>query len=269
MFNVIRSKNLLTALLSGAAFATSGIALDALAQEDQSSDWNLELGAGVLAISAPWQGANNQVALVPYFDFSKGNWHFNWDDLIGYQVQLNESWTTSVGLGIRADGYDSDGIWLNKLKQHSVFDGYREPDTEAVINLGTSYHWLELDVSTDVSNKSDATSASLSAVHPVFQLTNGLSISATASIDWYDAKYVNYYYGVAGDQVNTSVGRTAYRAANATNYELGVSAAYPITDRLTVIGMLSRTKLDDPIVISPLVDSKYQDLAAVLLTFRL
>lgn len=269
MFTAIHPSKLLTALLYGTAFATSGIGPNAMAQAQHSSDWNLAVGVGAMVVSAPWKGANNQVALVPNFDISKGNWHFNGDDLIGYQVQLNESWGASVGLGVRADGYDGDGVWLNKLKRHPVFDGYKEPDTEAVVNYGISYRWLALHASTDVSNNSDATSASLSAAYPLVQMTDGLTVTATASIDWYDAEYVNYYYGVAGNQVNTSVGRTAYRAGAATNYGLGVSAAYPISDRWTVMGMLSRTKLDDPIINSPLVDSKYQDVAVVLLTFRL
>lgn len=77
MFTAIHPNKLLTALLYGTFLATSGIGPNAMAQAQHSSARNLKVGVGAMVVSAPWKGANNQVALVPYFDISKGNWHFN------------------------------------------------------------------------------------------------------------------------------------------------------------------------------------------------
>lgn len=257
------------ALLYVAAFLTAAIGLNANAQESSASKWDIRLGAGAVAVSAPWAAANDQGALFPYFDISKGNWRFNGTNLVGYQMQLSKSFGVSVGIGARRDGYDSDNIWLNKLKKHQIFDGYIEPDTEAVVNYGVTYGWLALEASKDVSNKSDSNSVSLSFEMPVYQFNNGSRISATAAIDWYDSNYVHYYYGVAGEQVSNSVGRVAYHISAATNFGLGIGALYPISDRWSVMGIISRTKLDDNIVNSPLVDSDYQDSAALVFVFQL
>ena len=105
---------------------------------------------------------------------------------------------------------------------------------------------------------------SLSADIPIYQLDNRLSISVLASIDWYDSNYVNYYCGIAGKQVNDSVGRMAYSSGDAVNLGLGVGVSYLISDNWSVLGIISRTKLDDSIVDSPLIDADYQDSAGII-----
>jgi outer membrane scaffolding protein for murein synthesis (MipA/OmpV family) len=240
----------------------------AMAQESDVTDWNIQIGVGVEQASDIWTGTKNKVTALPDFSISKGNWHSNTGNLVGYRVQFTELWSASVGIGARNDGYDDDYIQRTLGEAARVFDGYVEPDTEAVVNYGVSYGWMSLDVSTDVSNKSDSNSASLAVEITIYQLDNGLSISTTASVDWYDSNYVNHYYGVAGEQVDDVVGRVAYRSSAAINYGIGVNAVYPIGESWSVMGVVSRTKLDDNIVNSPLVDTDHQNLAALMVVYQ-
>ena len=238
------------------------------AQESDVTDWNIQLGVGVVQASDLWTDAKNKATPISYWSISKGNWHSNTNNLIGYRVQFTELWSASVGIGARNDGYDDHYVQRTRGEAGRVFDGYMEPDTEAVINYGISYRWISLDASTDVSNKSDSNSASLAVEIPIYEMDNGLSISTTASVDWYDSNYVNHYYGVAGEQVDDVVGRVAYRSSAATNYGLSISAVYPISERWSLMGAISRTKLDDNIVNSPLVDTDYQNVAALQFSYQ-
>lgn len=239
-----------------------------MAQESDLTDWNIQLGVGVVQASDIWTDTKNKVTPIPYFSISKGNWHSNTKNLVGYRVQFAEMWSASVGIGARNDGYDDDFVQRTRGETSRVFDGYVEPDTEAVVNYGISYGWLSFEASMDVSNKSDSNSASLAVEIPIYEMDNGLSISTTASVDWYDSNYVNYYYGVAGEQVDDVVGRVAYRSNAATNYGLSVSALYPIGKRWSLMGVISRTELDDNIVNSPLVDSDHQNVTALLFVYQ-
>jgi outer membrane protein len=255
-------------LVNVVAIAAVATSPESRASRAGDSEWEVAFGAGAIAVSTPWKGANDQVALVPFIDMRRGNWHVNGDDLIGYHTQIGESLSASVGVGFRSDGYDSDGLWLNKMKGHQVFDGYNTPDTETIVNYGITYGWISLGGSRDVSGRSDANSASLSAEIPIYQAGKRLSISANASVDWYDDSYVNYYYGISGKQIDDSVGRIKYQSGEATNLAIGISASYQISDHWSVMGILSRTKLDDSIVDSPLTDSDYMDSAGFIFIRR-
>ena len=251
-----------------AALAAAATSPDSRASQAGDPEWEVALGTGAINVSSAWKGADDQIELVPFIDIRKGNWHFNGDDLVGYHTQIGDSLSASIGLGFRSDGYDSGNLSFNKVKKHRVFDGYRAPDTETIFNYNIRYGWLSLGGSHDISGKSDAYSANLSAEVPIYQAGYRLSINAIASVDWYDDSYVNYYYGISGKQIDDSVGRIGYHAGAATNLEVGISVSYLINDRWSVMGIMSRTKLDDSIVDSPLIDSDYVDSAGFIFVRR-
>jgi outer membrane protein len=255
-------------LMYAVAITTVITSPDSRASRADDSEWEVALGAGAINSSNPWKGAGDQIALIPFVDIRKGNWHVNGDDLIGYHTQIDDSWSASLGIGFRDDGYDSDDLVLNHIKSHQVFDGYDTPDTETVVNYGISYGWISLGGSRDVSGNSDAYSASLSTEIPIYQAGSRVSISAIASVDWYGSSYVNYYYGISGNQIDDSVGRVKYHTGDATNVSIGISASYKISDLWSVMGILSRTKLDDSIVDSPLIDADYVDSAGFIFVRR-
>jgi outer membrane protein len=238
------------------------------AQDSVVTDWNIQLGVGVEQASDLWTDTKNKVTPDPLFSISKGNWQFNSENLIGYQLQFTGLWSAGVGIGIRNDGYDDDYVQRTRGAATHVFDGYVEPDTETVVNYGIAYRWLSLDASTDVSSNSESNSASFAVEIPIYEMDNGLSITTTASVDWYDSNYVNYYYGVAAEQVDDVAGRVAYRSSAATNYGLSVSAVYPMGKRWSMMGVVSRTELDDNIVNSPLVDTDHQNVAALYFVYQ-
>lgn len=266
--NIMSIKNLLGVALFVATELASTFISRAYAQENEEAQWDIAVGAVALSTSAAWKGGNTQYALLPYLDASKGNWRFNMETPIGYQVELNEILSVSVGLGVRDDGYDSNDLTLNKLSKHQIFDGYEKPDAEVLAKYGVTYGWLALEASRDVSNNSKSNAVSLSLEVPVYRHDNGFSLSTAVSAHWHDSDYVNYYYGVAGSNIDNSVGRVAYESNAATNYDLRINAMYEISDNWVAMGSVSRTILDNNIANSPLISSDHQDTAVLMLAYK-
>jgi outer membrane protein len=240
----------------------------AKALDDVSPTWNLEVGSGALVDSPAWKGMDAAVSIIPYVSASYGNWFFNGNMPIGYRAEVNDWSSVYVGLGPRYDGYDSNDFVITSSSKDSVFKGYNKPDVEAVISYGASAGWLSIDASRDVSNNSESNTVSLSLEVPLYQNSAGFQVATSVSADWMDSNYVNYYYGVAGGQVDDSVGRSSYHANSAVNYGVAISAMYPISDRWTILAELSHTSLSSEISDSPLIGSDQQSAFAILAIYR-
>lgn len=78
------------------------------------------------------------------------------------------------------------------------------------------------------------------------------SVTPRVVANWYDKKYVDYYYGVRAEEVRA--GRAQYTGKSATNGELGVRFGYAITPRHNVFVDVSATSLGGAIKDSPLVE---------------
>jgi len=235
--------------------------------EDQS-EWTVRLGSGVIADSQIWQDTDTQVAMIPFFDASIGNWHFSGDNPIAYQVSANDWASFYVGLGLRNDGYDGYDFTLNNVTEASIFKGYKTPDTEGVINYGTSFGWMTINASSDISNKSDSTTVEVTAELPLYESATGFSVSVSTSALWMDANYVNYYYGISGNQVDNTVGRSFYDTNKAINYGVSINAMYLLNQHWMLLGELSHSLLADEISESPLVGSDHQDTLALLAIYQ-
>ncbi|MCG7534937.1 MipA/OmpV family protein [Pseudoalteromonas sp. OOF1S-7] len=233
------------------------------ASEQEQDDWDVKVGAGILVADLPWQGVDNEFALVPMAEIKKGKWFSNEDATIGYQfLNIQDVFSTYAGLGYRNEGYDS--LFGDTSSSSKVFEGYDAPDGELVLNYGAKFLWFGLSGHTDLSDESDATNFTFSAEVPLYESANGFGISVQAQVRWLDADYVNTVYGISGKNINASVGRMAYQTDdNAVNVTFGLNAYYQLTPEMTLIGSVSRTELDDVISKSPLVGDDTMDVAFI------
>ncbi|NQZ05964.1 MAG: MipA/OmpV family protein [Algicola sp.] len=238
------------------------------AASDEKKQWDLTVGVATLAVNLPWKDSDTQVALAPYVDASYGNWHFGVDNLVRYEYPINKNVSVFTGLIYQDHGYDSSTSLFSDYSDHQVFNGYDAPKGSFVATAGMRYAGLSLTVGQDVSDRTKASTASVSLNLPIWRFGRGAQIKAKASVDWYDKNYVNYYYGIASQQVDVAVGRTAFEGKAATNYQLGLEAIYPFAKHWALVISASRTMLDDSITDSPLVGADYLDSLAVVGTYR-
>lgn len=243
-------------------FLSAGYVPAIYAQQAGEQQWDIKAGAMVTSYSTPWVGGEHQNDPFPFFDARYENWHIGGERLLSYQAVEDEQWELVVGLDYRDDGYQSD------FGDHPLFSGYDSPDAEVIAHLGISYGILSMQATQDVSDNSESSTLSMLLKYPLYKNRSGLMLDVSAAAHWYSDDYVNYYFGVEGNQVNDAVGRSAYQGDAAVNYELGVNAMYPLNKQWILIGSLSRTKLDDEIVDSPLIEEDYQEIARLILAYR-
>jgi outer membrane scaffolding protein for murein synthesis (MipA/OmpV family) len=82
--------------------------------------------------------------------------------------------------------------------------------------------------------------------------SGAFTITPRVAANWYDDKYVDYYYGVRASEARA--GRAQYTGKSATNAELGLRVGYAVSQRHNVFVDFSATSLGGAIKDSPLVD---------------
>ena len=75
-------------------------------------------------------------------------------------------------------------------------------------------------------------------------------------LDWRDARLVNYYSGVRPSEATAM--RPAFEPGGGVNLELGLSAAYRLSERWRLIGGVSATRWSSGVRASPIVESRTQ-----------
>jgi len=237
--------------------------------DNKPENWDIKIASYAMGKTLPWKGANTQMAILPGFNVSKGNWSFSLDTPVKYNFRLNPKITGYMALDDRNDGYDSDQFTFTSLNQHRVFDGYEKPDDEVIVKLGFQFGMVELEANRDISGNSDAQQLSASFNYPLVRWQHKLMLSLTPTIQYSNARYVNYYYGVSTEQVNNEVGRKYYQGGSASNYQLAINAKYKIDHSWMLMMKVGYTKFSTSISDSPLVDSDHQQQASFILAYSL
>ena len=80
----------------------------------------------------------------------------------------------------------------------------------------------------------------------------GFSVTPRIAANWYDEKYVDYYYGVRSGEARA--GRPVYHGDSTTNIEVGARIGYALSARHQLFLDASTVKLGSTIKDSPLVD---------------
>lgn len=88
-----------------------------------------------------------------------------------------------------------------------------------------------------------------------------LQLQPQLALAWRDARLNNYYYGVRSTEATAT--RPAHEAGGGVNLELGLSAAYRLSERWRLIGGMSARRWSSGVRASPIVDNRTQ-LAAQL-----
>ncbi|ASD67544.1 MipA/OmpV family protein [Pseudoalteromonas piscicida] len=258
---------LIKSALTSAAIFTLAFASFSHAIEPPSDEWQVRLGGGAAAADLPWKGIESELISIPIIDIQKGNWFINKDSLIGYRFPITEDLSVYSGLGYRQDGYD--GVFRDAKSEDEVFEGYDAPDGDITVNYGITYLWFTLAGHSDISDNSDSTTATFSVSIPLYNNGRGFKVSAVGNVEWQQSDYVNYIYGVSGKNIDISRGRLGYLTTDdAVNYSAGLTVHYQLKTQLSLVGGITRTKLDDVIANSPLLDRDTSDLAYAGLVYQ-
>jgi len=219
----------------------------------QAEEWQFQAGLGIASTSEAWKEVDSTTNIVPIFSAQYGNWYFGDNALVGYHLMDQDDFGLSFGLGYRDDTYDSDGIYSSKASKAEVFEGYKSPDGDVTFITNGYWQMFSLTLEQDISGNSKGLTADFELEVPIFTYGDKFSLQANAGVHWQSSDYANYVYGISGEQIDTSKGRTAYTPGSVTNYSVGLNAMYQINKDWTMLAGVDYIKLDDKIESSPLV----------------
>ena len=94
-----------------------------------------------------------------------------------------------------------------------------------------------------------------------------LSLYPQAGVEYRNAKYANYYYGVSSAESAAS-GYAAYNAGASTTPMLGLAVDLPLSESWVLSMQVRHKWLDSAVSSSPLVNTKTQDSGFIALAYR-
>ncbi|MBU1310455.1 MAG: MipA/OmpV family protein [Gammaproteobacteria bacterium] len=236
----------------------------------KADDWSLSVGGGAVVFDTPWKKMPLQYAVLPYIDAEYGRWRFGVNSGIVQYRLTPDNWQllVSAGLDYRDEGYDNLFSFNNELSDDPVFTGYKAPDAEITARLNFNWQHFSGTVQQDISAKSEGTTASISYLYPLWHSDRGVQLRLGGGIQWLSGNYADTLYGIQPHNVNPAVGRIAYQADAASNYQAAIQLIYPFTQRWVLNAQVMLTRLDDSIRHSPLVDASSTTQFMLFISYR-
>lgn len=234
---------LLLTLAGGSATAQTAAAPPAKPKEGT-------LGVGLLTISEwrAYKGVGNTTSLFPVLQYENA-----WIDIWGPVIDLK---------------LHDEGPLLAVLRARYIGSGYDASDSPELAGmqdrknsvwLGTKLQWrapvahLTAEWLADASGHSKGQQLSLKVETMLH--AGPVRIAPRLGLQWQDAKYVNYYYGVSAGEARA--GRAAYQGKSAVSPEIGARFLYSITPAQSTFVDISATALGSSIKRSPIVERSW------------
>jgi len=219
------------------------------AKDAEASSW----GLGLAAISAqkPYAGMDRETRALPMVTYENRWVRFGGlgAELKLPRLDLGGTQHVDFRLVARFDGsgYEADDapILYGMAERKSGFlAGARATWHNGLANLNAE--WMA-----DASGHSKGQRFGLS-LERNFRLGQQVMLTPRLGAVWLDKKYVDYYFGVRGDEA--SVGRAAYTGKAGVNTELSLRSAYMFDSHNSIFLDVGVTSLAKEIKNSPLVD---------------
>ncbi|MBL8371335.1 MAG: MipA/OmpV family protein [Burkholderiaceae bacterium] len=196
----------------------------------------------------PYRGVGNTTSLFPLLQYENA-WLDIWGP--GADIKLKDDGPLAVMLRARYadtgyDASDSEALAGMKDRKNSVWLGTKLQWRTAVAH--TSLEWL-----TDGSRHSKGQQAKLWV--ETMMHAGPVRIVPRAGLQWQDAKYVDYHFGVTAAEATAT--RPAYRGHSVLNTELGARFLYTFTPSQSGFVDLSATALGSAIRRSPIVERSW------------
>ena len=210
----------------------------------------LTIGIGALYKDKPYKNfdSSEKTTAVPIVLYEGENF-FARGSTIGWNFLGSGSLELAVIGEVLNDGYESgDSNFLTGMSDRDPSFGVGGHVIWKPENLG-----LKLAAVTDVADNSDGTQVRGEVFYT--HRTGDWMLKPYAGIVWQDDDYNDYYYGVRSNEVNLSLGRTAYSADSDINFRFGAVAIYQkkTSPWMYIVG-LRYDLLGDEIEDSPIVD---------------
>ncbi len=223
----------------------------------QAGEWRV--GGNLLAGSNPYEDGDNWAGLMPVLAYQGERFHANLGNPgisffrgaadfggLGYSLYRSETLQFDLVGRLRSIGLDPDD------EDEWVGLDERKPGFDAGVSLlwQTAMGEFDLELLTDVSNRSDGQEILVSYAYPIQQ--GPWTLRPEIGLSWQSSDLNDYYFGVDADEVRP--GRAAYEAEADVTPFAGVQLEYAVSRQTHVIGGVGVGRLGDEISDSPIVD---------------
>lgn len=251
------------------AYCFASLFINGAQAKEQTDKWQMDVGAGQLAIDTPWHGYDIQTMSLPYFNARKGAWRIGPKyGLVQYAFLYGAEFEATMGLSFRDETYDSSLIFSDELSDDEVFTNYKDGKGELTFRTQLQYKQLFLRLAQDISNHSEGLTL-LARYHlPIYGKGLGLQLSADLGLYWQDEKYTQYLYGISKKNIAPEYGRYAYQTRSAINPFTALNLAYIFNEHWSIQATYRIETLDSTIKKSPLVGDSVKQQLAVFVNYR-
>ncbi|WP_410013502.1 MipA/OmpV family protein [Sodalis sp. RH24] len=203
--------------------------------------WGLGIGVGYE--QSPYKGDDASVSPLPLIYFDN-----KWIHLFGNKLDVKIGRWDNVSVTLRGEYALGDGY---KESDAPILDGMQK--RKGGFWVGPAMAW-DSGYGTFGANVLTAGNKGLKAgidYHRAFEYGD-VTLVPHAGIDWYNSRYVDYYYGVENDEARA--GRDAYAGKATYNFSAGVRFDYQLTPHQSLSLDAGVSHLGGGITDSPLVD---------------
>ena len=220
-------------------------------------------GAGIGIASrfedSPYRGGGTRHDLVPLYLY-EGKFAYLHSYRAGLKYEQAPGWRFEAFLKHRFEGFPFD-----RLPPALAGMGKRGAGADAGVSVqaqggwGAAYAELMQDV-LEVSKGRE-----LRIGYKYEWRIGALRLRPHAMLAWRDSRLNNYYYGVLLSEA--AAGRPAYQPGAGVNRELGLYAAYDLTERWRLLAGASATRWSKGVRASPIVEDRVQRAAVIGLMY--
>ena len=207
------------------------------------SKWALGLGVGI--DREAYRDFDNKVQGLPLLMYEN-----DYISFFGASLDVKLPSAGPVNFRLRAR-YSQDGY---EAKDSPFLAGMAERKAGLWIGAAATWRTSVVNIASEVLSATGASEGQRFKLelNRGFRFGN-FNVTPRVSANWYDKKYVDYYYGVRAGEVRA--GRRAYQGDATTNIEVGARLGYAISGHSQVFLDASTISLGKAIKDSPLVDS--------------
>lgn len=217
-----------------------------------------DVGGAAYVTQSVVRSQDSKTSVLPYAFADYGRFFARVDTLGVKTMKLGYGYLELAGR-VSQDGWRADTAALA---------GLSERKTSLPLGIGTfqktPYGAFFLNALVD-ANQSHGTL--LDATYAAEFKLGRVSFYPQAGVEYRNAKYTNYFYGVSPAEALAS-GYAAYNAGAATTPMLGLAVDVPLVDSWVLSMQLRHKWLDGAVSDSPLVDKKAQNSGFIALAYR-
>lgn len=253
---LITSSILLSFPLSQPSFAEN---------DDDELGWNLGFSIGFEAEKSLFKFDDDDSGLagLPTIEYSTKHFTFS---PFGIEVDAYSYEQGDWGLDIAASldfGLFNDSRDANDSRIFAGMDERKEStDLTLEIEWATPIGFLSAELTQDVGDAYDGNIATVQYGLPLY-FSNKTFFGVGAGMDFYSEKYVDYYYGVRANEVNSE--RAAYKGKSAKSAFIGYLFAHELSKNWSISHELKYSDVPDEIRLSSLTKDEDKLLSTSLL----